>query len=270
MGRTGGMLAGGMLDGLVSVLFPPACPACGAETAAPGTLCAACWAGTDFVAGPVCTQCGRPEPGLPAPDPAYRCTDCLARQPRWSRARAVAFYGGAARRLVMSLKHGDRLDTVPMMAGWMARAGRELLAEADLVTPVPLHWRRRIARRFNQSAELARAIARLGGRAYAPDLMRRVRATPSMQGLDREARAANVRDAIRAAPGARGRVEGRTVLVIDDVMTSGATLDAAAGALLDAGAARVDALVMALVPAPPTTYVAPDTDEMDLFAESER
>ena len=245
---------------VANTLFPPVCPACRAETGAPDSLCPACWANTEFIAGPVCDGCGRPAPGLPETEPGFRCDGCLRHPPAWDRGRGVLLYGGTGRRMILSLKHGDRLDTVPMLGLWLARAGRELIARADLACPVPLHWTRRVRRRFNQSAELARAALGRAGRPdiHAPDLLRRARRTPSQDGRNREQRAANVEGAIRIAPGAAARVAGRRVLVIDDVSTTGATLSAAARALTAAGASGVDALVVALVKPADAHYFSPD------------
>ncbi|MEL6765898.1 MAG: ComF family protein [Pseudomonadota bacterium] len=248
--------------GARDLLFPPECPACGADTVSSDGICAACFADCTFIAGPTCSQCGRPEPRLPAHDPAYRCDDCRASSPAWERAAAVALYGGTVRRLVLGLKRGDRLNTVPLMARWMHRAGRPLLAEADLIVPVPLHWTRRLARRFNQSAELARAVARHAAAeghraAYAPGILRRVRRTPSQEGRDRAARRANMEGAIAVRPGAARRLAGARVLLVDDVMTSGATLNAAALALRAAGVGHVDALVMALARGWGDAYLPP-------------
>ncbi|MEM8622240.1 MAG: ComF family protein [Pseudomonadota bacterium] len=269
-------------SGLRDLLFPPECPACRAETATADGLCARCFADTQFLAGPACVQCARPEPRLAAPDPDYRCDRCLAAPPAWDRAAAVALYGGAMRRLVLGLKHGDRLDTVPLLARWMAASGAHLLRDADLLVPIPLHWTRRLKRRFNQSAELARAVAREAGRAgdsaghsaghttpvSAPDILRRIRRTASQEGRSRSERRLNMIGALAVRPGAAARVAGRHVVLIDDVMTSGATLDAAASALRTAGAARVDALVIALAkgreadyfPALTDGHAAPATD----------
>lgn len=253
---------GPTLRGARDLLFPPECPSCGADVAAAEGLCASCFADCTFLAGPCCRQCGRPEPRLSAHDPDHRCDDCVASEPAWERGVAVALYGGVVRKLVLALKHGDRLDTVPLMAGWMHRAGRGLIAEADLIVPVPLHWTRRLKRRFNQSAELARAIAghaagEPGAAVFAPDLLRRVRRTPSQEGRDRAARRANLDGAIAAAPHASARLSGARVVLVDDVMTSGATLDAAARALRAAGAAGVDALVMALAQGGSDAYFPP-------------
>lgn len=248
---------GRIVDAVGEALFPPLCPSCRAETAAAHSLCPACWREAEFIAGPVCDGCGRPAPGLTETEPGFRCDECLRHPGRWDRARGVLVYGGTGRRLVLGLKHGDRLDMVPMLGQWAARAGRELIAAADLAVPVPLHWTRRVRRRFNQSAELARAALAASGRSaiYAPDLLLRSRRTATQDGRDRDGRAANVAGAIALAPGARARIAGRRVLIFDDVMTTGATLSAAAEALKAAGASGVDAIVIALVGAPRDDYL---------------
>lgn len=242
------------------LVFPPQCPACRAETASGDGLCGVCLSTVRFLAGtPACAVCARPEPALARPDPDYVCDDCMAEPPAFGAVRAVGIYDGALRRLVLGLKHADRTDTVPLMAGWLARAGGAWLTEATHVVPVPLHWRRRLARRQNQSALLAARACRIAGRprAYAPGLLSRPRATPSQGGRDRAARHANLAGALAV----RAPLPGASVVVVDDVMTSGATLDAAARALRAAGAARVRALVVALVPRGPAPYVAPRTEE---------
>jgi ComF family protein len=210
------------------------------------------------LAGPGCVSCGRPEPALPAHDPAFRCDLCLACPPDWDTVRGVALYRGGVRRMILRLKHGDRLDIVPAMARMMARAGRREIARANLVVPVPLHWTRRLARRFNQSAELAREACRIAGRrdAHAPTLLRRIRATESQEGKTREERLRNL-DGAFALPRPRA-VAGRRILLVDDVMTTGATVGSAARTLKAAGAARVDVLAMALVPAPSLAYLGTD------------
>jgi len=228
----------------LDTLYPPTCLACRAATSAHGALCPRCWSAMRFIERPFCERLGTPfeqdlGDGLLSPQ-------AIANPPAFARARAVArFEDGPARTLVHRLKYSDRAEIVRPMARWMARAGADLLADADLVAPVPLHPLRLWRRRFNQAAMLAREIARLTGKPCDVGALIRVKATPSQVGLSRAQRAENVQGAFRAAPGAR--VRGRGIALIDDVLTSGATANAAARALLRAGASRVDVLVFARV-----------------------
>lgn len=230
---------------LVNAIFPPRCLTCTEATEAPHGLCPACWRDTHFIAGAVCEACGLPLVGEAAPGDL--CEACLRHPPAWDRGRAAVLYEGAARRAVLALKHGDRLDLARPLAGWMAQAGAPLLAETDLVAPVPLHWRRLIRRRYNQSAELARALGRRSGRRVVVDLLERRRMTAPQERMARDARHANQAGAFAVAARHRAAVEGRAVLLVDDVLTSGATLGAAAEVCRAAGAARVDVLVLARV-----------------------
>lgn len=147
--------------------------------------------------------------------------------------------------MVLGLKHGDRLDLVPHAASWMARAGEGVLGPESLLVPVPLHWTRLLSRRCNQSALLARALAKRSGAWHCPDLLVRARRTPPQDGMGPEARRANIAGAIRPHPRRADRARGAPVVLVDDVMTSGATLAACAEALLGAGASRVDVLLLA-------------------------
>jgi ComF family protein len=208
-------------------------------------LCPACWSKVAFIAPPYCPRLGIPfayDPG-----PGILSMQAIADPPAFQRARAAVRFDDVARALVHALKYGDRLDLAPLLGGWMARAGAELLDSADALVPVPLHWRRLWTRRFNQSAALAAAIARASGVAVAHAALRRVKATRQQVGLSRSERAGNVQGAFRVAPAAKAEVAGRRLVLIDDVLTSGATADACARALLRAGAAQVDVLVLARV-----------------------
>lgn len=245
IGSALGRLANRALD----VILPPRCLACGAGVGEQGTLCPDCWAAIDFLAPPLCARCGYPfeiETGG-----AELCAACLARPPVFDRARAVLRYDAASRAMLLAFKHADRTDLAPPFGRWLARAGAELLAEADLVAPVPLHWTRLFARRYNQAALLARTAAQETDRSFASDLLvRRRRTKPQRAGL--AARARNVAGAFIVPPARREAVEGRRVLLVDDVRTTGATLEACARALKAAGAKSVDALTLALVVRPRT------------------
>lgn len=228
-----------------NLLFPPACPGCGLRVSQPATLCAACWPKLRFLDRPWCEVLGTPfdrDMGEGALSPA-----AIADPPVFDRARAAVAYSGVARQLVHNLKYGDRTDLAPWMAGWMQRAGAELFVPGQQVVPVPLHWRRFMWRRFNQSAELARHLARIKGLAFAPELLVRVRKTRQQVGLGQRQRVENVRAAFQVPAAARARLAGAAVLLVDDVYTTGATVSSAARALKRAGAARVDVLTFARV-----------------------
>jgi ComF family protein len=176
-----------------------------------------------------------------------RCALCIARPPPFARARAALLYDDGCRGLILSFKHGDRTDLAPVFARWLARAGAELLGDADLLVPVPLHRWRLFHRRYNQSALLARLLARTSGVPMLPDLLIRHRATPSQGGLGRRGRVRNVAGAFALHSRLARRADGRRVLLIDDVHTTGATLGECARLLRRAGAARVDVLTLARV-----------------------
>jgi ComF family protein len=233
---------------VLDLALPPTCLACRRPVSDPGALCASCWARTGFIERPYCERLGTPfahDPGGPFLSPA-----ALADPPAYERARAVARFGDVARELVHLLKYGDRLDAAAPLGRWMARAGAELLADADALVPVPLHWTRLWWRRFNQSAALARAVSGLSGVPVRSDLLRRSRATPPQVGRSRRERARNVQGAFTVPPAARADVKGRRLVVVDDVIASGSTVDACARALRRAGAERVDILAFARVVQP--------------------
>ena len=173
--------------------------------------------------------------------------EAIADPPPFDCCRAVAVFDDVARKLVHGLKYRDRLELASWMAAWMARAGAEVVASADLIVPVPLHVRRLWWRRANQSALLAQGVAAWGGVRFAPLVLRRIRATDQQVGLTPDQRDRNVRGAFLVPLEARISVAGRRVLLVDDVYTTGATVKAATRALLRAGAAAVDVLVFARV-----------------------
>jgi len=229
------------LGAALDLLLPPYCLNCGAAVGGAGGLCARCWRDITFLGAPCCAGCGLPFGYELGPD--VLCASCLRERPVFNRARAAVRYDEASRRLILAFKHGDRLHLAPAFGGWMRRAGAALLGEADLVVPVPLHWTRLFARRYNQAAVLAHALARAGGPPVGADWLVRRRRTPSQGKRNAQARRRNVAGAFALR---RGRsVEGRRVVLIDDVLTTGATLNECARVLLRAGAARVDALTLA-------------------------
>jgi ComF family protein len=173
--------------------------------------------------------------------------EAIADPPAYGRARAAVRYDDVARALVHALKYGDRLDLAPTMGRWAANAGRELLGQADVLVPVPLHWRRLWARRFNQAARLADVISTASGVPVAYGALKRVKPTAHQVGLSRSQRAENVQGAFRVNDEGKAEVAGRRLVLIDDVLTSGATVDACARALLRAGARNVDVLIFARV-----------------------
>jgi ComF family protein len=229
--------------GLLDLLLPPRCLACGTTVGGNGELCPSCWRAMTFLGAPQCACCGLPfafDAGTGA-----LCGACLRERPHYDRARAVFRYDEASRGLVLAFKHGDRTHSAPAYGRWMQRIGAELLAGADLLVPVPLHWTRLFARRYNQSAMLAHAIHEAGGPEVAPDWLVRHRRTPSQGHRNATARAENVRAAFALR---RGRsVAGRHLVLIDDVFTTGATIDECARVLRRAGAARIDVLTLARV-----------------------
>lgn len=235
---------------VLDVLLPPRCLGCEVLVGEPGTLCADCWARVDFLAPPLCAACGHPfEYEVPGES---LCAPCTSQPPVFGRARAVFRYGESSRGLVLGFKHGDRTHGAPAFAQWLERAGTELLADADVIAPVPLHRWRLFLRRYNQSALLARALGRASGQRVVPDLLVRRRNTPSQGRMNAEARSRNVRGAFAVPARRRDRLAGRRVLLIDDVFTSGATAEECARVLLRNGAAGVDVLTLARVVRPRT------------------
>ncbi len=228
---------------ILNVIYPPRCLSCPEPTEQGAHLCADCWADTAFISGTVCHCCGAPLSGEGGGDD-IKCDGCITHPPAWNNGRAAVLYTGGGRRVTLALKHGDRLDMARPLAEWMARSGASLLETADVITPVPLHWRRLFKRRFNQSAELARHLADISGKPYIPDLLIRKKPTPTQDGLTRAERHENQRGVFVINP---RHATPKNILIIDDVMTTGATISACAEVLRAAGANQIDALVLARV-----------------------
>lgn len=228
----------------LAILYPPQCASCGIPIADEHGLCGKCWAETPFIVGHVCDKCGAPLLGE-SDGEADQCDDCMVLARPWSRGRAAMIYTGNARRMVLQIKLSDRLDLVPPAAGWMARAGRDLLKADTLIVPIPAHWTRIFTRRYNQASELARALARQTGLDVAPTALIRPTRTDKQEGKNREGRFANMKGAIRPHPKRGDILKGRRVVLVDDVLTSGATFAAAAEACLAVGAAEVATLALA-------------------------
>ncbi len=250
------------------VLYPPLCFSCGTEVDSHRALCGPCWSGLTFIAGSVCACCGLPFDTDLGDDTL--CGQCLESMPSYDRARAVLVYNEGARKLVLPFKHADRLESAPSFALWLKRAlgpmvqdpawnpasgpasdlasdpaGGTVVPQDYWVAAVPLHRRRLWRRRYNQSALLANGLAKALGYRAVPDLLRRTRATPSQGGLSRTERQRNVRGAFDIRDLYRRDLHGKVVMLVDDVMTTGATVEACARSLKEAGAAKVYVIVLA-------------------------
>ncbi|TPW30058.1 ComF family protein [Martelella alba] len=240
-----GRALGSFGTSLGTLVLPAICPGCGRRTGTPHALCPECWSDIRFIERPYCERLGLPfshdlGTGILSPE-------AIAHPPPFDKLRAAVAYDGKARALVHALKYRDSPDLAPMMARFMARAADGIFAEADAILSIPLHRRRLVARRFNQSAELARQLAKLSGTPFLAGLIERRRHTDHQVGLTRPAREDNVRGAFAIAKGRDGEIFSKTLILIDDVFTTGATVSAATRVLKKAGARRVFVLTFARV-----------------------
>jgi len=229
----------------LDLVLPPQCLISGQPVQAQGQILPKYWQQIQFIGDPKCDICGVPFPFDPGKD--VLCTKCLAEKPVYDHARAAFVYNEFSRSMILSLKHGDRTDGVRTYASWMARAVAESLSDCDMVIPVPLHYSRLHSRRFNQSGLLAQSLARQTGLSFVPDLLKRRRRTPSQKGRDLQARRRNVRGAFDVSARWVPALQDSSILVVDDVLTTGATVDACASALKQAGAGKVDVVTLARV-----------------------
>ncbi|MGO1120007.1 double zinc ribbon domain-containing protein [Rhodovibrionaceae bacterium A322] len=238
---------------LLDRLLPPSCYLCQGMVESQGLLCGSCWSELTFIGHPCCQLCALP---FELEEAAGSCADCLRHPPDYDHARAVLRYDDASRPLILKFKHGDRLEAARSFARWLQRPATELLGQRPdfgspesrpLVVPVPLHWRRLFSRRYNQSALMGQALARSLDLPFRSGLLRRHRATASQGHLSRKQRQLNLRGAFSVPQRARPVVSGAWIMLVDDVLTSGATSQACARALKKAGAQRVDLLTLARV-----------------------
>ena len=243
----------GVISHLLDIVLPPVCIHCHKPIAAHGHLCASCWQKVHFITHPLCDATGLPlpydsdsfAPGSQKARPKQVSAQALAHPPDYDRARAVALFGDVLRSLVHGLKYSDRREGLGLFGRWLVIAGRELLEDTDLIVPVPLYRGRLWQRRFNQSALLSLEINKLTGVPVDVMALKRHRATRSQVGLSERARRANVTGAFTLSQKKRARIKGKNILLIDDVLTTGSTVDACTRTLKKAGAARVDVLVLA-------------------------
>jgi ComF family protein len=226
----------------LDLMLPPQCLACSEEVPADGLLCVSCFVETSFITDPVCGQCG-----LPLAEPAPRCTSCDWAPPSFRAARAALQYNTAAKRLILPFKYADRPELAIGLARLLLRPGRELLARADLLVPVPLHRSRLAQRGYNQAGLLARALGRITNKNVMIDALVRLRATRPLSELDQTGRELALKGAIGTRRSREPQITGRSVLLIDDVLTTGSTASACADALYAAGATAVDVLAIARV-----------------------
>jgi ComF family protein len=232
-------------SGLSDLILPPVCLSCREPMTAHDTLCPTCWSGIDFIRPPICDRLGIPLPF--ATGEVSLSAAAMANPPVYDRARAAAHFSGLMRRLIHDLKFHDRDDLVRLMGTWLMDAGRDVLAESDLIVPVPLSRAGLLRRRFNQSARLGGDLARRSGVPMDALSLIRVRSTASQVGLSRSEREENLRGAFAVREDRRDRIDGRRIVLVDDVLTTGATVCAATRALRRAGAESVAILTLALV-----------------------
>ena len=235
-------------SGILSTVYPARCLACPEETASPMGLCGSCFGRVHFYSGQRCQSCGVSVQTVSEGSSRFLlCDGCHRRPPPWDAGSTAVAYEGVGRQVVMAFKHSDRLDMAAALAGWMAAAGQNMFHDKMLVVPVPLHWSRLLRRRYNQSAVLAGHLARLVSLDHDPLVLRRRFATPLLRGKRREERHTLLKDAIEVTRGKVPTITDKDILLVDDVLTTGATLSACTEVLKEAGASRVSVMTLARV-----------------------
>lgn len=227
----------------LDLLFPPRCGTCNTSVEQHGYLCAECWQKIHFISAPLCRRCGFPFEYTIGE--TAECGDCMREERPFAAARSVMKYDDFSRSLITDLKYADQTQMAPILGEWMVRVGQEMLEKCDAIIPVPLHFRRLLERKFNQSALLAYRLGRLTGKKVIPDGLQRIRHTPPQASLTRLQRLENVRTAFRAHPRRAKHIVGKKIVLIDDVMTTAATVSACTKALLNGDAAEVYVLTLA-------------------------
>lgn len=235
------------IQSVLDFMLPPRCLSCGQEVSSLHTLCDLCWPKLNFISSPQCICCGWPF--VYAPDDNLLCGHCIRRRPLFTRAQTVFSYDASIRQLILRFKHQDRLDLAPRLAQWMVKAGEhvQIFSKISAIIPVPLHWTRLLYRQYNQAGLLAQNISREVHIPYSPRILRRPMATPSQGGLTKQQRLTNIRRAFQVPSSQRKILQGKSVLLVDDVFTTGATLQECTRTLLHAGAAEVRVLTLARV-----------------------
>lgn len=230
---------------VVDIVLPPRCVINGTPVEKQGMVSAEAWAALDFIVAPFCDCCGRPfdfEVG-----DGSLCVECLDDRPAFATARAALKYNDASRDLILGFKHGDKTHAVRAFMPWLQRAGADMLAQADIIVPVPLHHWRLMRRRYNQSAMMAIALSKIIRKPCIPDLLVRIRPTQTQGHLNPGERRANVRKAFAVRKSCMANLKGKNIVLVDDVYTTGATIKECTETLLKAGAMRVDVLTLARV-----------------------
>lgn len=229
----------------LDLLLPPQCPMCKSPTSTAHGICGQCWNKLTFITDPYCKCCGNPFEISQTDDDETTCVVCLKTPPTYDQARAALVYNDNSRRLIVPFKHSDRTSILPILVKMLKQSGNNILQEADLYIPVPLHWQRLLKRRYNQAALLCTELGKTYDKPVLTNTLRRVKSTPPQAGLSRKQRQKNVRTAFHVKH--PETISGKHVLLIDDVITTGATVEACAKALKKAGAKRVSVLTVARV-----------------------